>query len=83
MPQEIGEKLDHVVRLTERLLIKLFGEVDEETPTGRLPQLEAKVEDHERRMRFMERYVFRIGGAIGVLAALAEVFSRFIPEAHR
>lgn len=69
MPQ-IEEKLDHQSRLLERILVKLFGDVDGENPNGRLPMIEATQKDHEKRIRGLERLALKGLGALGLLAAL-------------
>jgi hypothetical protein len=69
--QSIDEKLDYVSRLTERVLIKLFGDVDAENPNGRIPRLEAKQIEHDKRIRSLEKTALKLGGALGLLAVLA------------
>lgn len=65
------EKLDYVMRLQERLLVKLFGDVEGENPNGRVPLMEEKLGDHEKRLRALERVALRVGGALGLIAVLA------------
>ena len=73
MPTTIEEKLDYVSRLTERMLVKLFGDVDGETPTGRMPMIEARQADHEKCIRSLEKTVLKVAGAIALLGILAGV----------
>lgn len=80
VPQTTDEKLDYVTRLVERLVVKLFGDVDGENPNGRLPLLEAKTHEHERRIRSLEKLALKLGGAIalaGVIAGLLEAAAHF------
>ncbi len=70
LPQTIEEKIDHVCRLSERMLVKLFGEVEGEVPTGRLPMLEATQREHDLRLQALERVALKAAGAIGVLGLI-------------
>ncbi len=71
VPQTIDEKLDYVSRLAERMLVKLFGDVENENPNGRLPLLESKATDHGKRIKRLEDLALKIGGALGLLGVLA------------
>lgn len=71
VPQTLEDKLDSLSRMTERILVKLFGDVEGENPNGRLPLIEAKQLDHEKRLRSLESMAFKVIGAIGLLGVLA------------
>ncbi len=70
MASTIEDKLDNLSRLTERVLVKLFGEVEGETPNGRLPTLERIQTDHEDRIRGLEKTALRIGAMLTVILGL-------------
>lgn len=75
-PESYEEKLDLVLDLIRRLTIKLFGDLDSENARGRLPQLERRVDEHEKRIRNLESLTLRwIGGAVAV-AAVYEIVMR-------
>lgn len=51
--------------------VKLFGEESGENPRGRLPVLEARVEEHHERMTALERHLWKILGALAFATAAA------------
>lgn len=67
----IAEKLDKNISLTERLLVKLFGDIDGEHPTGRLPLIETRQADHEKRLRAVESWIMKILGGLAALGGMA------------
>lgn len=86
MPGSIEEKLEYLGRLTERVLVKLFGDVEGETPNGRLPMIETTQRDHEKRIRSLERMALRWGGALallGVLVGLVEAVAHVASAVRR
>ena len=59
---------------------KLFGEQDKETEQGRLPRIEARQKDHERRLKRVEPLarVMRALYAVG-LALVGYLINHFLP----
>lgn len=50
---------------------KLLGDPDGDTPTGRIPLLEAASQSHEKRLTRIERGALMLVGAAGLLKVLA------------
>jgi hypothetical protein len=49
---------------------EILGSAEDEKPTGRLPRLETRSDNHEKRIQRMERFVLMLLGAAGLLKAL-------------
>lgn len=67
-------KIDQCLTMLRTLLVKLFGDIDGEHPTGRLPIVEAKIKDHERRIKRLEDWKLKWVTVIAVLQAAAVLF---------
>jgi hypothetical protein len=52
---------------------KLFGDDESEDAQGRIPRIEAKIEDHERRIRKGERSRWLLRGAVIFFCAVAAI----------
>lgn len=50
---------------------QIFGDAQDEKPTGRLPMLEAGQKNHEKRIARLERAALMIVGAAGLLKLVA------------
>lgn len=71
------DKIDRCVSLLERLNIKLFGEVDGEHPTGRLPVLEGIAHNLEKRVQSLETWKSNWLAIIAFVLAIATVVEAF------
>ena len=78
-PQE-ASKLDEVLEQLSGLrdefrvfLTAMLGspDQDKEKPSGRIPALERKSANHERRLRRIEGIILMVLGAVGLIKALA------------
>ena len=56
---------------------QLFGQVEGENPQGRLPRIEAKRENHERRIVRIERFTW-IGAGVVLMLAFADKATDFV-----
>jgi hypothetical protein len=75
------EKIETCLRYLERLLVKLFGEVEGEHPTGRLPTLEATTHSHGERLTALETWKTKWMSVICFILAIgtfADILVRLI-----
>lgn len=72
------ELLKEMSTKQDRLIERLFGDLDTENPRARFPSLEATQDDHSHRLHRLENdriKLFTIGGVIGTISGFfAELF---------